>query len=167
MLDFVAGRLRGVLRETYQHDVVEAALGALSHDPYRASIHAEQLAAQVARPDWSPILDAYARCVRITRDQKEQFALKPKAFTEPAEKRLLGAYQKAAKVIDASTDVDAFIETFETLVEPISIFFAPAAEGGVLVMDKDPRVRQNRLALLQRIVELGIGVADFSQLEGF
>ncbi|MBN1313190.1 MAG: glycine--tRNA ligase subunit beta [Anaerolineae bacterium] len=167
VVDFIAGRLRGVLRETYQHDVVEAVLGALAHDPCRAGIHAEQLAAQVARPDWPPILDAYARCVRITRDQKEQFKLKPKSFTEPAEKNLLAAYKKASKVIDADADVDTFIEAFEKLVEPISVFFAPAAEGGVLVMDKDLKVRQNRLALLQHIVALGAGVADFSQLEGF
>jgi glycyl-tRNA synthetase len=167
VLDFIAGRLRGVLRETYRHDVVEAALGALAYDPQRASIHAEQLAAQIARPDWAPILDAYARCVRITRDQKEQFELKPKAFTEPAEKNLLAAYQKAAKTLDAATDVDGFVAAFEPLVDPISVFFAPAAEGGVLVMDKDPKIRANRLALLQHIVALGRGVADFSQLEGF
>ncbi|MBN1429594.1 MAG: glycine--tRNA ligase subunit beta [Anaerolineae bacterium] len=167
VLDFIAGRLRGVLKETYRHDVAEAVLGVLAYDPYRAGIHAEQLAGQVARADWSPILDAYARCVRITRDQKEQYVLKPKAFAEPAEKNLLAAYQKAAKAIAAGTDVDAFITAFEPLVEPISVFFAPAAEGGVLVMDKDPKMRENRLALLQHIVALGSGVADFSQLEGF
>jgi glycyl-tRNA synthetase beta subunit len=37
----------------------------------------------------------------------------------------------------------------------------------VLVMDEDEAVRQNRLALLQRVVALADGVADLSQLEGF
>ena len=41
------------------------------------------------------------------------------------------------------------------------------AEGGVLVMAEDKALRKNRLALLQAIVALADGVADFSQMEGF
>ncbi len=167
VLDFIAGRLRVVLKETYRHDVVEAALGAASHDPYRASVYADQFSRHVAREDWPPILDAYARCVRITRDQPQQYTLKPDAFKEPVERKLYQAYQKAAKAIGGDPDVDVFVAAFEPLVGPISAFFAPAAEGGVMVMDQDRAVRENRLALLQHIVALGAGVADFSQLEGF
>jgi glycyl-tRNA synthetase len=167
VLEFIIGRLRGVLKETCRHDVAEAVLGAIGYDPYLSSIHADQLAAQVSRPDWQPILDAYSRCVRITRDLKESFTIRPKAFTEPAEKRLYESYQQAAQSIGSQADVNMFITTFEPLAEPIAAFFAPAAEGGVLVMDPDPKVRENRLALLQHIVMMGTGVADFSQLEGF
>jgi glycyl-tRNA synthetase len=166
-LEFIAGRLRGLLKETYRHDLVEAALGALAHDPYRAGIHAEQLARQVERADWPPILDAYARCVRITRDQKKSFKLKPDQLSMPVEKKLTEAYLAAAEAIGQSADVDRFVSAFEPLVAPISAFFAPAAEGGVMVMDKNQALRENRLALLQHIVALGDGVADFSQLEGF
>ena len=34
-------------------------------------------------------------------------------------------------------------------------------------MAEDPRVRANRLALLQGIARLARGLADFSRLEGF
>jgi glycyl-tRNA synthetase len=37
----------------------------------------------------------------------------------------------------------------------------------VLVMDDDKAIRENRLALLQRIAALADGVADMSKLEGF
>jgi glycyl-tRNA synthetase beta subunit len=37
----------------------------------------------------------------------------------------------------------------------------------VLVMADDPTLRAARLGLLQRIVTLAAGVADFSRLEGF
>jgi glycyl-tRNA synthetase beta subunit len=37
----------------------------------------------------------------------------------------------------------------------------------VLVMAEDAAVRENRLALLQRVAALAKGVADFSLLEGF
>jgi len=166
-LEFIAGRLRVTLKETTRHDVVEAALGALAYDPYRASVHAGQLAQQVERAGWPPILDAYARCVRITRSQETEFKLKPDAFKEPVETALVEAVRKAEKSIGGEPDVDQFVSVFAPLAAPIAAFFAPAAEGGVMVMDKDKAVRANRLALLQRIVKLGEGVADFSQLEGF
>ena len=54
-----------------------------------------------------------------------------------------------------------------TMVPVISTFFAPAEEGGVLVMAKDKKVRANRLGLLQRVVALGDGIVDLSQMEGF
>jgi glycyl-tRNA synthetase beta subunit len=37
----------------------------------------------------------------------------------------------------------------------------------VLIMDDDAAVRENRLALLQRVAGLAKGVADLSVLEGF
>jgi len=165
--EFIAGRLRVVLKETYRHDVVEAVLGAVSHNPYRASVYAGQLANQVSREDWPRILDAYARCVRITRDQTKIYAFKPSALKDAVEKNLYKAYQDAAAAISDDPDVNAFVNAFQPLAAPIWAFFAPAAEGGVMVMDKDQAVRENRLALLQHIVALGARVADFSQLEGF
>ena len=37
----------------------------------------------------------------------------------------------------------------------------------VLVMAEDEKLKRNRLGLLQRVVKLANGVADFSKLEGF
>jgi glycyl-tRNA synthetase beta subunit len=48
------------------------------------------------------------------------------------------------------------------MVPEITQFF-----DDVLVMDKDDKVKNNRLALLQRIAVLADGVADLSALEGF
>ena len=48
--------------------------------------------------------------------------------------------------------------------------FTPVINGffdTILVMDKDQKVRENRLALLQAIAGLAKGKADFSKLEGF
>jgi glycyl-tRNA synthetase len=167
VLDFIAGRLRGVLAETFRHDVVEAVIARQAHDPYRAQAYAGQLAQWVARADWQPILDAYARCVRITRSQEAQYTLRPRAFAEPAEQALYSAYRKAATAVGEDTDLDSFLATFAEMVPAITTFFAPAEEGGVLVMHEDRAIRENRLALLQHIVALGEGFADFSQMEGF
>lgn len=167
VLDFITGRLRGVLLESFRHDVVEAVIAVQAHDPYRAFTYAQQLAQWVARPDWQSILDAYARCVRITREYEERFSLRHRAFTEPAEKALYAAYRQAADAVGRATDVSGFLSAFAPMVPTITTFFAPAEEGGVLVMHEDRAVRENRLALLQHIVALADGVADLSQLEGF
>ena len=83
------------------------------------------------------------------------------------EKNLYKAYQQAQKTLGARASVDAFLSAFEPVVPAISAFFAPASEGGVLVMADEPKVRQNRLALLKHIVALADGIVDLSRLEGF
>jgi glycyl-tRNA synthetase len=167
VLEFIAGRLRGILREAYRHDVVEAVLNAQFYDPYRAAVYADQLARRVTREGWQSILDAYARCVRITRGISEQLELRPDDLQEPVERRLLTAYQQAFGMISQGADVNILIDALEGLAPAIAAFFAPAAEGGVLVMHEDKAIRENRLALLQRISSLPQGIADLSQLEGF
>jgi glycyl-tRNA synthetase beta subunit len=58
--------------------------------------------------------------------------------------------------------VDDFLNAFLPLIPAINRFF-----DTVLVMAEDPRLRQNRLGLLQRIARMAAGVADLSKLEGF
>ena len=58
--------------------------------------------------------------------------------------------------------VDSFLNAFLPMIPDVNRFFTE-----VLVMAEDGTLRQNRLALLQRIVALGSSVADMSRLEGF
>ncbi len=161
VMGFVNGRLEGVLREMgHSAFVVKAVLAELGHDPYKASRVAVSLTEAIAAEDWPELLDAYARCVRITRSQSETFTLHPDAFTLPAEQQLLAAYQQAAAQQDGTMPM--FIATLRDLKPAIAQFF-----DDVLVMDEDTAVRHNRLALLQRITALTTGLADLSELEGF
>jgi len=165
-LDFVVERLRGILREEgFAYDVVDTVLAAQGDDPFRARQAVEQLAAWVAREDWSRILENYARCVRITRDYDEQFRLDPAHFQQPAEEMLYAAYQDARAKITPQSSVDEFLTAFAPLVDVIDAYFA--RESGVLVMDEDKGLRENRLAQLQHIAALAEGIVDLSQMEGF
>lgn len=168
VLDFIAGRLRVALREMFRYDVTEAVTAVLAHDPYRAAMHAEQLTRWTARADWATILDAYARCARITRSQERRYTLKPSALKEPAEKNLYIAYEQAAAATGGKgVDVDVLLAAIHQMIPAITTFFGPAEQGGVLVMHEDKTIRQNRLALLQNIVALAEGIVDLSQMEGF
>ena len=161
VLAFIGGRLEGVLREQgYPAAVVKAVLAEQGHNPYAATRTAEALSQLVEAEDWAEILDAYARCVRITRDQPEQFGLQPDAFRQGAEKELLAAYEAAAAAGDGS--VTTLVDRLREMTPAINTFFED-----VLVMDEDAAVRHNRLALLQHIARLTKGIADFSHLEGF
>ncbi len=165
-LAFVIERLRGVLREEgFDYDVVDAVLAARGDDPYRARQSVEQLSRWVAREDWGRILDNYARCVRITRDIGERFELDRAHFVQPAESHLYEACREAEAKISPESTVDAFFEAFVPLVDIIDFYFA--RESGVMVMDEDETVRQNRLAQLQHIAALADGIVDLSRLEGF
>jgi glycyl-tRNA synthetase len=165
-LDFVVERLRGTLREQgFGYDVVDAVLAERGDDPFRAQQAVEALSRWVVRDDWSRTLDNYARCVRITRDFAERFVLDPARFVQTAEEALYAAYQEARAQVTPESPVDEFLTAFLPLVDVIDQFFA--RKSGVLVMDDDPRLRENRLALLQHTAALAEGIADLSRLEGF
>ncbi len=163
VLSFIQQRFRGLLMEEgFRYDVVDAVLAEQGSEPLRADASVRALRAAVEQPDWNRTLVAYARTVRITRDLKTQYELKPGRFTEPATKELYAAYLAAAGRVCDRPEVDSLVEALRSLVAPIDRFF-----DEVLVMAEDPAVRENRLALLQRIAALPEGIADLSRMEGF
>jgi glycyl-tRNA synthetase len=162
-LDFIIGRLRSTLIEQgFKYDVVDAVLGEQSHNPSCAFQAILQLSSWIERPDWSSILPAYSRCVRITRDQKQEYPVNPDALVEPSEKELFECISAMGLEIHRPGSVEDFFKSFLPLIPVINRFF-----DQVLVMADDPRQRSNRLGLLQRVASLAKGVADFSKLEGF
>jgi glycyl-tRNA synthetase len=98
-LAFIVERLRNLLLEGgHRYDVVEAVVAAQGENPARAARAVKALGVWVERSDWGSILPAYARCVRITRDIKEHYAVIPAAFKEPAESELDACLQAAEAV---------------------------------------------------------------------
>jgi glycyl-tRNA synthetase len=168
VLEFIAGRLRGVLADQgFRYDVVEAVLSAQGGNPVAARCAAEELTAWVKRPDWPSTLAAYARCVRITREYGEAFAVEEERLTDSSERALWNACRQAeadtaALSREGMLTVDNLLKAFAPHIPAITKFFED-----VLVMTDDPAVRNNRLGMLQRIARLPDGVADLSKLEGF
>jgi glycyl-tRNA synthetase len=163
VLEYIAGRYRGYLIESgLRYDIVDAVLAERGYDPWLAYQSLQQLAAWVAREDWQALLDAYARCVRITRDQAERYAVDEALLAEPAERELYAAYRQAARRVAQEPSVDGLLEALVALKPTIERFF-----DDVLVMANDPAVRRNRLGLLQSIGALADGIVDLSVMEGF
>ncbi len=163
VLEYITARYRGFLIESgLRYDVVDAVLAERGYDPWLAYRSVQQLVSWVAREDWQALLDAYARCVRITRDQPERFAVDEERLAEPAERELYAAYRDVAGGVAENPSVDALFEALIALKPAIERFF-----DDVLVMVDDPDVRRNRLGLLQSIGALADGIVDLSVMEGF
>ncbi len=163
VLEFVIERLRNVFLETgARYDIVDAVLTVQGNNPAMAARAVQALTTWVSRTDWHTVLPAYARCVRITRDLDEIYAVDPDRFIEPAENDLFAAILQAETQLGAKAGVDDFLNAFLPMIPVVNRFF-----DQVLVMVDDISVRKNRLGMLQRIAALANGIADLSKLEGF
>jgi glycyl-tRNA synthetase len=162
-LDFIIQRLRALLLEAgHRHDVTDAVLAAQGSNPAAAQRAVISLGKAVKLKDWQQTLAAFSRCVRITRDLKETYAVDESLVAEDAERDLLNALVAAEATKRAPGSVDDFLNVFTPIIPAINTFF-----DKVLVMAEDAKLKNNRLGILQRIVRLADGVADFSKLEGF
>ncbi len=161
VLAFIGGRLDVVLRDAgYGSSVVKAVLAEQTHDPYAARLAAAALSEAIQSPDWPALLNAYARCVRITRPLKETYSLRPDALAVAEERAVLDELTQAEAAKDGS--VETFVTSLRRMQPSISQLFE-----AVLIMDEDAAVRENRLALLQRVAGLAGGVVELAVLEGF
>jgi glycyl-tRNA synthetase len=162
-LKFIIGRLRALLiDEGYRYDIVDGVLAIMGSNPAGAIRNIKALSVAVSAPDWLTTLQAYSRCVRIIRSQKGTVQFDPALLQEDAEKGLFNSLVKVESAITDPTSMEEFILQFKTMIPFINRFF-----DEVLVMDEDASVRENRLALLQRIADLGSACVDLGCLEGF
>jgi len=162
-LTFIVSRLEGYfLEQGFPYDVVKAALAEQGNNPARAIKTTKQLDEWVKREDWSTILPAFARCVRITRDLDSSYPINPSLFSGEEEKKLATAVKSIQSNLPATYSIDDFLKAFQPIIPIIDRFFET-----VLVMDEEKVIRENRLGLLQQISALANGKVDFSKLEGF
>jgi glycyl-tRNA synthetase beta chain len=83
-------------------------------------------------------------------------------FSEDKEKALHESLLQVSETVNshlAGHRYDEAIGALTGLAAPINAFF-----DSVLVMDKDERIRDNRLSLLSEIWSLALGICDFSKL---
>ena len=162
-LAFITRRQQQLLiDEGHPYDVVVAVLEEQGNDPVRVKRGVAELERWIAEAGWAMTLQAYARCARITRDLTEHYEFEEQRAEEASTRALYEALTRAEDADRFPGSVDDFIKSFVPIIPAIDRFFEQ-----VMVMTEDEALRKNRLALLQRVVRLASGVADFSRLEGF
>ena len=81
---------------------------------------------------------------------------------ENVEKSLCDAVKLAKKNIDSNLKVEAYDKALVELAklrEPIDKFF-----DGVMIMDKDKKLQDNRLKILNAFTDVFSNIADFSKM---
>jgi glycyl-tRNA synthetase beta subunit len=147
--------------------VITAVLGEQAANPYRALIGVRQLTDWTKRAVWEPLLDGFARCVRITRSESERYPVDAALFQQREEHALYAAYQSAQARLTDTGDIDEFLNAFSAMIPAVTAYFGTGKGDGVLVNTDDAAVRRNRIGLLQAISAMQTGRADLSQLAGF
>jgi glycyl-tRNA synthetase beta chain len=161
--EFFTERLRFVLGRSYRYDEVNAVLatGALSRPVRDLAERCDAVAALRGSADFEALSSAFKRVRNILASERPG-AVDVSALAEPAERELWSAFQrvepKAVEDLERQSYRDA-LRTLSSLRAPVDGFF-----DKVLVMSPDEKLRQNRLALLNRLRELFTRVADLSEI---
>ena len=161
--EFFRGRLRGLLvDEGLPAQDVDAALGAGFEDVRDARLRARDLAVvpAEARAVFKRIAnildDARMKGLDIPSDPD------PGRFVSPVEEALFAYYgAKALQELSTTQDYRTMFLELVKMQPAVAAFFD---RGGVMVMDPDPALRDNRLALLHGILAPFARIADFRNL---
>ncbi|WP_409361642.1 glycine--tRNA ligase subunit beta [Bartonella heixiaziensis] len=168
LLSFFHERLKIYLKEEgARYDAIEAVLNKDADDLLLIARRVEALIAFINTNDGGSFLGAVKRTINILENECQKGStianeIASELFIETEEKQLYQAViEIEKKVCDYINlqNVSGALTTLAQLRGFIDTFFE-----NVLVNDKNPNVRTNRLALLKRIHSITQVVADFSKL---
>lgn len=160
--DFMKLRLKNVLADAgIRYDVVDAVFVTVD-DIYGVFLRA-QAVNEAVKQDMEKTIQAFVRTGNIARKAEDvQAAVEAGLLAEQVEKDLYKAYEDATSKVEkevAAQDYAGAIATLSQLAAPIDAFF-----DRVMVMDKDEKIKNNRLGLLKLVDNLICQVADFSKI---
>ena len=157
--DFMRLRLKNVL-ESVRYDVVDAVLTDVD-DLYAVSLRADAVAKFVSADTAAANIQAFVRAANLA-EKSASSQITASLLQAAEEKSLYQAYTSTASAVESlvkGQDYTGAIDALTELSQPIDAFF-----DGVMVMDKDEKIKDNRLGLLKSIDVLVNRVADFSKI---
>ena len=166
---FFRERVEFYLRDVrgFSYDVVNAVLAAGFDDVRDTIARAEALTAVRGSEDFAAISAAFKRMKNIGRQASEKGiaideAVADVLLTDPAELALYQHSAKLAPLVERLRTEHKYQEALEqiaTLRPHVDLFF-----DKVMVMVDDAAVRQNRLALIAKVLIGFSSIADFSEI---
>jgi len=159
ILEFFQARLKNILAdEGHRYDVVEAVLSVDYASPVEVLAKAKALSDMKENAQFQELLTSFTRAYNLAK-KAEGAAILPQFFEDNAEKELYQVLDKVEGQVAAALDYPAAIQAMSTLAQPVTNFF-----NAVMVMAEEPQVRENRLGLLSRVVDLTRSVGDLSKI---
>ena len=162
VMEYIKVRLQNVLTsDGFSIDVVDAVLSANFDDIVRSARIVKALSEIKKRTDFEPLAVAFKRAVNITKGTIRT-AVDLSLFQHDAEKVLYEALIKVRERVSELSKKEEFnsaLLEIATLKGAVDAFF-----DGVMVMDKDEKIKNNRLAILWGVSDIFSGIADFSRI---
>jgi glycyl-tRNA synthetase beta chain len=166
---FFRERVEFYLRDVlgFKYDVVNAVLAAGSDDIVDALARAEAVIKALIVPEFKAIAAASKRVRNVLKQAKEKGLRIGPAFeylpeSEDEENTLAAYMERTSPRVEAhrrNKEYEEAILLLSTAQEPVDKFF-----DKVMVMVDDEKVRANRLALLQSLLNNFSTIADFSEI---
>jgi glycyl-tRNA synthetase beta chain len=162
VMDFFQTRLQHLLLgEGYDNETVAAVLASGGRDVVEAADKVKALGEIRRSPDFPALAMAFKRVINISQGA-EAAEVDALLLEYPEEKVLLEATVLMESEVAAALARRDYSEACRALAKlkgPVDGFFEK-----VLVMAEDPRIKKNRLALLARISQTFLQMADFSKI---
>jgi glycyl-tRNA synthetase beta chain len=164
--DYLLERLRGYYLEAgFRPDEIEAVLVLRPGQPWDFDRRLKAVASFRGFPEAESLSAANKRIRNILRKSGEKILaqVKPELLQDPAERILATQMYELEREITPlleRCDYSATLKALAGLRGAVDQFF-----DEVMVMIEDPRLRANRLALLERLQMLFLQVADISRLQ--
>lgn len=161
---FIQNRIRTVFQDLgLTKDEIEASLSSGFNDIYDA--YRRIIALSVFRKegaDFLSLLEVYKRA-KGQIPAGNLLPLSKELLVEPAEKALFQSFETAEKKVQETIKAQDYSSSYTHLArlkDPLATLFTE-----VKILDDDPKKRQNRLALLQRVFALFGKLVDFSKIQ--
>jgi glycyl-tRNA synthetase beta chain len=162
VLEFFRGRLQNqLITQGFVYDTVEAVLATGFADLVLALEKIKALQDFRTNPEFEPLSITFKRVDNILKDFHNP-RVDPLIFVTDAERNLHSAFTEIRKQVIGGIEKNDFsfaLKEIARLRPTVDAFF-----DGVMVMDKDEKVRFNRLSLLAEISDLFHRIADFSKV---
>jgi glycyl-tRNA synthetase beta chain len=163
VMEFISGRLFNLwTSQGVPGDLADAVISAGLTD--MPDLRAKLSALVAFRTDaaFEPLAEVFKRAINITKAYAGPLAVSEALFEHEEERALHRAVREVSGRVASAAKDGNYAEAFREMarLQPlVSSFFEK-----VLVMAKDEKVRNNRLALLRILSGLFAGVADFSRI---
>lgn len=155
---FIRDRINQYLQKNnFKYDIIDAVLASRQQDPIQILAAANVLQIHHDDKEFKPVVESLIRINNILKKAKYQgeIAVNAKLFENDSENKLNAGVQSLSKI----TDLTDLYNGFVNLQPLINRYFDTN-----MIMDKDVKVRNNRLAQLNEVAQLASYLGDLSKL---
>ncbi|MGI9554114.1 MAG: glycine--tRNA ligase subunit beta [Thermodesulfobacteriota bacterium] len=169
IIGFISERFKNVMiDEGYSGNIIDSVISTGFDNIIYCNNKIKALQKFHSEKEFEELSIAFKRVCNIAKDKPEK-PLSTKLFSDRSETALYNEFNKIKKStskyfeqnseITSEGDYIKALSSIKKLKKPIDNFF-----DSVMVMDKDEKIKNNRLALLNEIKELFFQISDFSKI---